>query len=132
VGVAAGDEALGSGVALAVGEAVGGALEVATDGDGLGPGSGSSLHAASAPPTITTTRPTAAIRADLVMATSCFDGTPSAILTPWFRICAPWFSRLTSAGHPAEGSGGLVTGTFPVVVDTTYGEEIPIGTINAR
>jgi len=40
VGVAAGDEALGSGVALAVGEAVGGALEVATDGDGVGPGSG--------------------------------------------------------------------------------------------
>jgi hypothetical protein len=72
--VAAGDEALGSGVALAVGEAVGdavgAALEVATDGDGLGPGSGSSLHAATPPPTVMTTRATVARRADLVMATS--------------------------------------------------------------
>jgi hypothetical protein len=70
--VAAGDEALGPGVALAVGEAVGeaSALEVATDGDGLGPGSGSSLHAATPPPTVMTTRATVARRADLVMATS--------------------------------------------------------------
>ncbi|HNV42961.1 MAG TPA: hypothetical protein PLI84_13375 [Ornithinibacter sp.] len=68
--VAAGDDVLGPGVALAVGDAVGAALEVATDGDGLGPGSGSSLHAATPPPTVMTTRATVARRADLVMATS--------------------------------------------------------------
>ena len=49
------------------------------------------------------------------------------------------FTRIDQAISKAGTQGTLrkaleasVTGTFPVVVDTTYGEEIPIGMINAR
>lgn len=49
-----------------------------------------------------------------------------------FRIDVRTPGELPPTDTLLKALEGSVTGTFPVVVDTTFGEEIPIGTINAR